>query len=268
MYPEYENVIEVKLTKDEWDGLSEALASEYTLQGDGNYTLNLPDGVVSKSRVDEFRNNNITLKKQLEEFQKRQLQIDNMVAKDDYDALKAELQSRLDKEQIDKGNIEEVVKDRMSRAQSEFTERQAILQRDLEDKQSKFEKLHSDFQNSEIQAKLVTELNRVGKIRTGAENDLLERARKVWRLNENNSLVAFKQDGTEMFGANAEPITVSEYCSDQLTDAAHCYEGASGTDAKGDGDSSPKKPAGIIPSDMGDVADILDDLGSGKVVMS
>jgi len=255
--------LKAKVTKEEYEALPEALKKEYHQQSNGGFALEIPVGLFDKSTVDEFRNNNISLKQKLEEYAARQKELDGMVAKEDYEALKSELQSRMDAEKIEKGNIDEVVRDRMSRAQSEFDERLGILSKDLESSKEKYGKLHNDFQQSEINAKLVTELNRVGKIRPGAEKDLLSRATNVWRLNNENKLVAYKLDGTEMFGRNAEPITIKEYCEDQLVDAAHCYESASGSNASGDGDSSPNTHVESVNLEFNDVADILDEISSG-----
>lgn len=260
--------LKAKITKEEYTALAEVLQKEYHQQSNGGYALEVPVGLFDKSTVDEFRNNNITLKQKLEEYAAKQKELDGMVAKEDYEAIKAELQNRMDAEKIEKGNIDEVVKDRMSRAQSEFDERLGILTKDLEESKQLYSQLHTKFQQSEINAKLVTELNRVGKIRQGAEKDLLARATNVWRLNKDHKLVAYKPDGTEMFGKNAEPITIKEYCEDQLVEAAHCYESASGSNAFGDGDSSPSKRVESVDLEFNDVADILDEISSGeKLIM-
>lgn len=257
--------LKAKLTQEEFNQLTEDLAGAYTQQTDGSFLLDV-QGMVLKDRLDEFRNNNINYKKRIEEMEQKLAQVDKMVDKEEYDVLKKELEKRQEEEKLAKGNVEEVVRDRMARSKKEWEDRHKILQKDLDEKNQRYEKLHSDFQKTLIQKELVTELNRVGKIRQGAEADLLARAERIWRLDDNNQLVAFKPDGTEMFGKNAERISVQEYCQDQLTDAAHCYESASGTGATGDGDASPQKPAESIASSS-DVTGDLEAIAKGDKYM-
>ena len=51
--------LKLKLTQEEFNALPEGLAPEYLVQSDGSYALDTPTGLVDKTKVDEFRNNNI-----------------------------------------------------------------------------------------------------------------------------------------------------------------------------------------------------------------
>ena len=69
----------IKNTYDNVESIPEGLESIYTKQDDGSFKVNV-EGQVDKGRVDEFRENNINLRKEIEGFEAKQLENDNSMA--------------------------------------------------------------------------------------------------------------------------------------------------------------------------------------------
>ena len=100
----------LKFVVDNIESVEESQRSLYEKGSDGKYTLAV-EGAVGKDKLDEFRNNNIELKKQLEKFK----DVDPAKYQDAMKTLKALEEKKL----IDAGNLEEVVASRVAELRQE-----------------------------------------------------------------------------------------------------------------------------------------------------
>ena len=101
-------------------------------------------------------------------------------------------------------------------------------------------------------------------VRAGAVEDVLLRARQVFKVVEGKA-VAFDGD-RQLFGPTGDPLTVPEYISGKLAEAApHLFEQSQGGGArKADSNNSGGSAGKINRNDSKAFLDNLADIASGK----
>ena len=114
------------------DDIPSGLEQFYHEDG-GEYHLQV-DGLVPKSTVDEFRNNNIKLNKELQKVQDTLSNVDL----DEYKTLKTERQQIADQELISAGKLDELLAQRTERLRTDY--------------ESRFEKMQADSQADKTKA--------------------------------------------------------------------------------------------------------------------
>ncbi len=196
------------------------------VEREGAFVLDA-EGVTDKAQVDEFRNNNVAVKKELEEWKRRFDGIDP----EEVRQLKAEKQRLEEERQIKAGEAEKVFEGRIKTLKSEFDKQVATLtgERDW---------LNSRLTAIQIDQGVTTAATKRG-LRPTAIPDITARARTVFKL-VNGVPRAFESDGqTVRYGRDGvSPMTLEEWVDTQVADAPHLFEsnaggGAAGTPAGG-----------------------------------
>lgn len=218
-------------SKDEIPAEQQALYVER----DGAWILDV-DGVVDKSKLDEFRTNNITLSNQLAEQKKRFEGIDP----DEVRRLADEKRRLEEAQQLKAGEAEKVVEARVASVRGE-------LQKQLSTLTSERDALNSRLVSIQIDQGVVGAATRRG-LRATAIPDITARARTVFRL-VNGVPTAFEADGqTVRLGKDGgSAMTLDEWVEQQVADAPHLFEsnagsGAASNGSGGAGNKSVKNP--------------------------
>lgn len=179
------------------------------------------EGVVDKSKLDEFRNSNATLIKERDDLKKRFEGIDpDEVRRLAEEKEKLELQAKGHKPE----EIEKVVEGRLKNAKSEW------------DKQFSAVTAERDALNARLTAiqidQGVTTVATKRGLRPTAIPDITSRARGVFRL-VNGLPTAFENDGkTVKYGKDGiTPMTLEEWIDTQVSEAPHLFESNSGSGA-------------------------------------
>ena len=227
----------LKRLVDSLESVPEAARGLYTEEerdGKKVYVLGedyITDGMVDKSKLKEFRDNNINLVKQFEEFRKKFEGVDP----EKY-AEAIEKQRKIDeKKMLDAGKVDELVNSRveeMSRAH-----KAAMEERDTE-----LSSMRGQLEELRI-VSVVTEAAGAKKALTGAIPDLISRARQVFVLEDGKAVA--KKNGETWYGADGvTPVTISEWMDKQTVDAPHLFQQSSGSGASnqggGAGSGAPK----------------------------
>jgi hypothetical protein len=187
------------------------------IERDGAWFLDCPD-LVEKSRLDEFRNNNIALTKQLGELKAR---FDGI----DPDAIRAaaETQRQLSEgELLKKGDVEGLRKTW-----------QAPLEKRARDAEQVAAAATAQLVDLQINAGALAAATKRGLLPT-AQSDLAARARSVFRL-VNGVPVSFEADGqTPRLGKDGvTPLTLEEWTETLVVEAPHLFGQNSGGGATG-----------------------------------
>ena len=194
------------------------------LERDGAWLLDA-EGVVEKSSLDEFRNNNTALKKQFDDLAAKYKDVDPELARQ---LLQAKRDAE-DKALLAQGNVDAVVEAR-TRA----------LKADLENRL-----LTADRQRAALEARLgELQINHAvvavaGKrgLKPAAAADLVARAKGVFRL-VNGQVAPVGADGASVLygrdGVNA--LTFDEWVETQVAEAPHLFAENSGGGAAGEED--------------------------------
>jgi hypothetical protein len=201
------------------------------VERDGAWTLDA-DGVVSQAKLDEFRQNNITLTNQLKRFEG--------IDPDAVRQLAAEKQHLEDEQRLKDGKFQEVLDARLKTARTDWDKQYGVVvaERDA---------LTGRLTAIQIDQAVVTEATKRG-LRPTAIPDITSRARVNFKLVAGVPQ-AFEADGqTARMGKDgATPMTLAEWVDALVSDAPHLFEanaggGAAGSGSGGAGNRSVKNP--------------------------
>lgn len=202
----------LKPVVDSLDAVPEALRGEYT-ERDGKFHLAV-EGLVGRERLDEFRNNNVTLRRQMEELEARFAGIDPDQARE----LAIKAQKERDKKLIDAGKVDELVNERVSAMRGEHEQVTTSLKTQNATLMAQLEGLIIDNQLRAAAAEM--------GVLASAVDDVLLRGKRVFSL-EGNAAVA--KDGDKvLYGKNSEPLGIKEWVGDLTAHAPHLFQPSTG----------------------------------------
>ncbi|MGH7993260.1 MAG: hypothetical protein ACREDQ_07080 [Limisphaerales bacterium] len=208
----------------------------FYVERDGAFVLDA-DGVVEKSKLDEFRTTNVALMKERDDLAKKFEGIDpDEVRKLAEEKQRLELQAQGHKPE----EIEKIIEKRLkaARADWEKTHGVVVAERDA---------LHGRLSAIQIDQAVVNEATKRG-LRPTAIPDITARARMTFKL-VNGVPQAFDGDGqTARMGKDGvSAMTLAEWVDALVSDAPHLFEanaggGAAGSGSGGAGNRSVKNP--------------------------
>jgi len=203
----------------------------FYVERDGSWTLDA-DGVVSQTKLDEFRQNNITLTNQLKKFEGIDPDAVRQLAED-----KRKLEEA---QQLKAGEVDKVIEARLKAARADWDKTHGVVvaERDA---------LTGRLTAIQIDQAVVSEATKRG-LRPTAITDITSRARTTFKL-VNGVPQAFEADGqTARMGKDGvSPMTLAEWVDALVSDAPHLFEanagsGAAGSGSGGAGNRSVKNP--------------------------
>jgi hypothetical protein len=191
----------------------------FYVERDGAWLLDA-DGVVSQTKLDEFRQNNITLTNQLKRFEGIDPDAIRQLADD-----KRKLEEAA---QIKAGEVDKVIESRVKAARAEWDKTHGVVvaERDT---------LTGRLTAIQIDQAVVTEATKRG-LRPTALTDITARARVTFKL-VNGVPQAFESDGqtVRMGKDGTSPMTLAEWVDALVSDAPHLFEANAGSGAAGSG---------------------------------
>ncbi len=256
------------------EDIPEALAALY-VEKDGKWMLEV-DGMVPsddlaalKTKIDDFRANNITLTGKLKEFDGKKVLTQEEI--EEYQVLAEQAQNLKDKKLIDSGKIDELLASRTEKMRSDFEKQLKSLGDSLTAAKDlgavHAGRLSSVMVESEVGKILSKSGNRPI---SGAMSDIFSRAGSVWKVDDAGKLVALDAQGDTIYGAEANPLTLDEWLVQTVKDAPYLFETNSGSGGDGGKGGDNKGTDGIIRvprSDEGMKGKYINELATGKAVM-
>jgi len=230
----------------------------YTEQ-DGQFVLTIDD-TEYKSKVSEFRTNNIELARRLEEAETQTKTMGDLQKQlEAYNGLDPELarealdlkQNLDDKQLMDAGKFEELLAQRTDRMRSEYEGQVTALTTrvDLLNKESSTYK--KQLYDHVIENSLQKAVTSVAKVRPGAMQDILSRGRSVWGLDDGGTPVPKDDKGNVMYGKDGDKaLTMEEWGQGLLQDASYLFEGSVGGGGQGSTEHSTQGGSMIKSSDQ------------------
>lgn len=250
--------------EEQFRGLYSATSEGFVLQMDG-----LPPGAVPKSKLDEFRDNNIQLKRQLDELKELAQKFEG-VDLDKIQKDQEELQKIRDKKLLDEGKVDELLAQRTEQMRKDLTNQNESMKRALEQTQAENQSLKTRLGEVMVESHISSAVTGKAVVRKGAMADVLSRARQTWRLNDEGKLVAM--DGTDIkYGKDGKaPLTPAEWAESLISEAPYLFEGNAGGGGGGSGSGSGGAN-GQRRIDRGDkeaVSSNIDKIAKGEVVLT
>lgn len=239
----------LKAVVEDINAVPEALRAFYTAQ-DGKYMLPV-DGLVPKSKLDEFRANNILLAQERDALRQRFEGIDPEKARE----LLAKAQTEQDKKLIDAGKLDELVAQRVDAMRKDF-------ETQLSGETSKSQKLQTQLEVLLIDGAMRDAAARAG-VRSTAVEDVLLRGRNMFRLVDGK---AVPMQGDEvMYGKSGEAMNMDEWLAGLCTSAPHLFEPSRGGGAAGGASAAPIGNQRIQASDTKGFLNNLTGIARGDV---
>jgi hypothetical protein len=189
---------------------------------DGAWHLEV-DGVVGKDKLDEFRNNNVALTKQLQDLQKQIEGVDlSKLAEMRETQRKAE-----EGELLKKGDVDGLIANRLKTVLGPI---------ELAKKQAEDELKRANERLAEVRInQAAVEAASKRGLNPKAIPDLTTRAQRVFRI-ENGAVFAYDASGNKIYGSDGvTPLSVDEWAERQVADAPHLFETNAGSGATGGG---------------------------------
>ena len=208
--------LKYKIDANAFESLAENHKGLYEQVSDGSYILQV-EGVVEKGKLDEFRNKNIDLMKDIEKFKD--------VDPDKYNQMIAEHRKIQEKEWIDKGEVEKLVESRVSTMKKDYDEKLTKATGDLNVMSRQLEILTID----NIVRDQATKLG----VAPTAVDDVLLRAKTVYSLKDGKP-VPTNSDGEVIYGKDgATPMVIGEWVGTLKESAPHLFYSSNGSGASG-----------------------------------
>ena len=238
------------------DDIPSGLEQFYHEDG-GEYHLQV-DGLVPKSTVDEFRNNNIKLNKELQKVQDTLSNVDL----DEYKTLKTERQQIADQELISAGKLDELLAQRTERLRTDYESRFEKMQADSQADKTKAQEYETQFNTMIVENQLKDAALKAG-VRPEAIEDVLYRGKRVWRRTDSNGIEAYEGE-TPAYGKQGQPLTKDEWFEGLADQAPHLFKSSHGSGAAGGAGSQGRR---ISRFDQDALNSNLEAIAEGRVVL-
>lgn len=218
----------LKLVVETLDGLSEDIQKLYKKGGDGKFHLQTEEDEGSKKKLQEFRDNNIKLQKELDAIQKKFGDI-NL---DEIAEMKKKLQAIDDKKMIEAGKIDELVAQKVERMKADFENQIKKMTEALNAKDAELGKTTSRLAEVLIDSEITKAVNGVGVVRKEAMRDIVARGRETWRLEDGKPVP--KEGDKVLYGKDGkQTLTFEEWATALLDTAPFLFESSGGGGAGG-----------------------------------
>lgn len=214
------------------EDIPEGLRDHYAKTDDG-YVLDV-DGADYRQKLGEFRGNNINLMKERDDLLK-QLTPFKDIDPAKYAEMKKKLNDLDEKGLLEAGKIDELVEKRVAKMRSDFEGQINQLTTNADEATQRASTYKTQLDKLAINDAISKAASDVGKLRKGALTDVLARAHRDWRVNENGVPVAMNGD-TLVYGKDGKaPLTAGEWAQGLAQDAPYLFEGNTGGGAGGSG---------------------------------
>ncbi len=227
----------LKMVVDTLEGLPEGVASLYE-EKDGKYHLPV-EGAVPKTKLDEFRNTNINVTKELTAL--KSLfgdDVDPKAVLEEYKALKEEKESAGHKKLLEEGQVDEVVAQKTEKMRKDYESKIGAGSKRIAELENELASTKNKLAEILIDSNVTQAVNGLGDAVPGAIKDILSRAREVWHL-EDNQPVPRKGDQL-LYGKDGQTLlTIEEWVEDLMKEAPHLFKSSSGAGSQGSGGSGP-----------------------------
>lgn len=217
----------LKYVIDKLEDVAEASRGLY-VQRDGKFYLDV-EGVVPKERIDEFRNNNIELQKQLDKYK-------GVDPTKHAELLK--IQQEIEEGKLIKqGKLEEVVNLRVGTMKTTY-------EGQLNEANTALANANRQLETLMIDNVVRAEATKAGVVAT-AVDDVILRAKTTYVIEK--GVPVPKVNGEVVYGKDGKtPMLIGEWITSLRTSAGHLFQGSSGSGAAGGGSG----PGGVDVSKM------------------
>ncbi len=207
--------------------------TDFYEERDGKFHLSV-EGMTEKAKLDEFRNSNIELKKQVEQITKS---LDSFAGIDPAQAKDAlqKMSGFEDKELMDKGQFDELFK----KKELELTGKIDALQSHATEQENIASKYKEELETFRVTSAIQTAVSEAGTPQSSAIADILARAKSAWSIDDKGNLFCVDETGKARYSENGtQYMSPKEWAIELVKSAPHLFASSSGSGANGSGRST------------------------------
>jgi hypothetical protein len=200
---------------------------------DGKFHLKIEfEGLAPKEKVDEFRDNNVKLTKELEDLKKQYGDVTperlKQIQKEAQDAKDA-ARKKEEEAAIKEGKIDQVLASRTSEMKTGYEKQIAELNEQVRKGSAELERIIVERGIAEAAAKK--------KVLPTAVEDVIMRGKMVWKLKDGVPQPFEIKEGKEelRYGKDGKVLTFETWLDSLATSAPHLFEASAGSGASGKG---------------------------------
>jgi len=201
--------MQVDLVVPNLDSVPEGLHDAYVKQDDGSFKLNTSqdDGLQeAKTKINEFRQNNVTLLKEAEDLKKEKQELLDLIEVN---------KKKSKKQKEDKDNdidLEAQIQERTKQMVDDHQTKSHAQQEALTKLQGQYDGVMDQFHTSTLTSELSVALDGSGNLQTGARVIINDMAKKVWKMDDGNWIPRDPSSGNIMYGSDgSSPMTMKEW---------------------------------------------------------
>lgn len=252
---------------DKLEDVAEPLREHYKKRdSDGKFVLALtskPPGYVEEAKLEEFRLNNVKLMNDLEEAKKKRTLTPE--EETEYNRLKDVDRQIREKELLAKGDIDALVLERTENMRKDHTAQLKAVEQARDGYKGQLDKANGRLAEVLIDSEVTKAVSQVGAVRKGATQDLIARARQMWRVVDGNPIAMLGE--APVFGKDGKShLTFPEWAAQVFEEAPYLFEASSGSGAHNNGKPPPTGKQGtIIAGDAVEFGKNLEKIAKGEV---
>lgn len=195
-------------TESDWAALPDPIKNEYKKNGEGNYVLDLAEGVVPKAQLDQMRDRNIIILRERDGAISRLKGYESIGDLETITELKGKEQDLLDDKLVKKGKIDEVITQKTEAMRKDYEKK-------LADATQAQDELNHKLSSLMIDQEATKEATRLGVRGTGIPL-VVQQVRARARM-ENGHPVLYTDEGKKDYNAKSQEKTVAEYVEELAT---------------------------------------------------
>jgi len=207
--------------------------NDFYEEKDGKFHLSV-EGMTEKVKLDEFRNSNIDLKKQVEEMSKS---LESFTGIDPTKAKEAlqKISGFEDKELMDQGQFDELFK----KKELELTGKIDALQSHATEQEIVASRYKEELETFRVTSAIQTAVSEAGTPQSSAIADILARAKTAWSIDDKGNLFCVDETGKARYSENGtQYLSPKEWAVELVKSAPHLFASSSGGGANGSGQST------------------------------
>ena len=184
-----------------------------------------------KTKVEEFRTNNIELQKTIDTM-KGEMEKFKDLDPAKYAEMAATIEKIQEKKLIDEGEFDKLLEQRTTKMKDDFDSQLEILKKGSETSAINADKYKKELSTLKVDTAVSTAISDVAVPRKGAMVDIMARANRTFGIDEDGKITAAR-DGKALFNKDGAPLSIADWAEEQLTEAPFLFESTTGGDAQG-----------------------------------
>ena len=243
------------------DEVAEHFRSEYT-QTDEGYTLQV-DNADFTSKINEFRGNNISLQKELEEAKKVAEQFKGV----DLEAYKKAMKTQeaiKEKQLLDAGELDKVIEQRTATMRNAYESQLQAITQDRDNLQGQTKQFKTQLNQIAVDNIITDAITKIAVPKRGAVEDIKLRAKNIWQVTDNGTIIPMNGDKIIYSQNGSAPMSPDEWITNLTKTAPYLFEPNQGGGGNGSGRQTPNQGKVVSRSEF---SNNIEEIASGKKVL-